>query len=86
MEDGHPGLHGVLVNPTVDSKGTEPVTFQLLCLGEQIVLETKLNCHQIYVMETAAVLVKRFHNKNCIQHFYFSQTHLILLVVLILDL
>ena len=58
MEGGQTGLHGVLVNQIVDSKETEPVTLQLLCLVEMIVLETKLSLALRCVMEMTAVLVK----------------------------
>ena len=43
MEDGHHGLHGALVNSIVDSKETELVTLQLLCLVELNVLEITLS-------------------------------------------
>ena len=43
MEDGHYGLHGALVNSIVDSKETELVTLQLLCLVELNVLEITLS-------------------------------------------
>ena len=58
MEDGQNGLHGALVNPIVDSKETEPVTLQLLCLVELNVLETTLSLVLLIVMEMLAVLVR----------------------------
>ena len=57
MEDGLNGLLGALVNQIVGSKGTEPVTPQLLCLVELIVLETELSLVSLLVMEMIVVLV-----------------------------
>ena len=65
MEDGQHGSRGVLVNQIVDSKETEPVTLQLLCLVEMIVLETKLSLALLCVMEMTAVLVKVLSRKIC---------------------
>ena len=58
MEDGHHGLHGALVNSIVDSKETELVTLQLLCLVELNVLEITLSLVLLIVMEMIAVLVR----------------------------
>ena len=58
MEDGLNGLLGALVNQIVDSKGTEPVTPQLLCLVELFVLETELSLVSLLVMEMTVVLVR----------------------------
>ena len=57
MEDGLNGLLGALVNQIVGSKGTEPVTPQLLCLVELFVLETELSLVSLLVMEMIVVLV-----------------------------
>ena len=59
MEDGLNGLHGALAKAIVGSKGTEPVTPQLLCLVERIVLETKLRLVSLLVMEMTVVLVRK---------------------------
>ena len=58
MEDGLNGLLGALVNQIVGSKGTEPVTPQLLCLVELFVLETELSLVSLLVMEMIVVLVR----------------------------
>ena len=58
MEDGLSGLLGALVNQIVGSKGTEPVTPQLLCLVELFVLETELSLVLLLVMEMTVVLVR----------------------------
>ena len=60
MEDGLNGLLGALVNQIVGSKGTEPVTPQLLCSVELIVLETELSLVSLLVMEMTVVLVRIF--------------------------
>ena len=60
MEDGLNGLHGALAKAIVGSKGTEPVTPQLLCLVELIVLETELILVSLLVMEMTVVLVRNF--------------------------
>ena len=59
MEDGLNGLHGALAKAIVGSKGTEPVTPQLLCLVELIVLETELSLVSLLVMEMTVVLVRK---------------------------
>jgi hypothetical protein len=61
MENGQNGIHGALVNQIVDSLETELVTPQLLCLVEQIVLETTLSLVLLIVMEVIAVLVRKYY-------------------------
>ena len=65
MEGGLFGHHGALVNQIVNSKGTEPVTPQLLCLVELIVLAAILSL--ALVMGVTAVLVKHYtvSHKKC---------------------
>ena len=58
MEDGQTGQNGALVNQSVDSKDTEPVTLQLLFLVELNVLATKLSLALHLVMGVTVVLVK----------------------------
>ena len=76
MEGGQSGHHGAIVNQIVNSKGTEPVTLQLLCLVELIVLATQLSL--ALVMGVTAVLVKHYKwvsVKKKFLKFYPFQTH-----------
>ena len=68
MEDGLSGLLGALVNQIVGSKGTEPVTPQLLCLVELIVLETELSLVLLLVMEMTVVLVRNLKTYKACSH------------------